>query len=488
MTEDELNIAWEELEAEILTSTPEEISELAAIPEDLVEVLGEVEEIEIIEAAGLSGSERPTRAHWSVCIVDQILQRCGSSSRGIAFFIGAFFYFTGRYWAELGVPIVRRFLLEAGIRSGFRRVDAKHHYFVDELEKQFRSTVQIEQPELHAEKYLLNFLNGTLEIEGGVPVFRPHRKEDMLTNTLNCDYDEHATCEDFQRALDRVSPDKASQDNLAEFCGSMFTNFKHEKALVLLGDGHNGKSAVMDIICDVVGQENVAHQSLDSLDREYSRAVLAGKLLNYSSEIGRNPKPEILKKMVSGEPIDVRLPYKAPYTMRRYARLAFNANQMPVDVEHTEGFFRRLLIIPFSVRITPEERDPYLAKKIAQKEASGIMNWMIAGLLRLIEQQGFTPNPVSDAAVEQYRLESNSVALFTAEAAYTPVTYSKRSIRASRLYEDYRDFCRENGYVPVSRHNMIRRLRNLEFTSVHKNTGTYYYVGDDVDTEEKVRY
>ena len=94
------------------------------------------------------------------------------------------------------------------------------------------------------------------------------------------------------------------------------------------------------------------------------RAMIANKLVNYASEINGKVEASIFKQLVSGEPVEARLPYGNPFIMSDYAKLIFNCNDLPRDVEQTEAYFRRFLIIPFNVTIPEHVQDKQLAKKI----------------------------------------------------------------------------------------------------------------------------
>ncbi len=81
----------------------------------------------------------------------------------------------------------------------------------------------------------------------------------------------------------------------------------------------------------ILGKENISNYSLESLGDQYYRAMLANKLLNYSSEISNRLQAEKFKQLTSGEPIEARLPYGQPMTLTNYAKLAFNTNELPKD-------------------------------------------------------------------------------------------------------------------------------------------------------------
>ena len=61
-------------------------------------------------------------------------------------------------------------------------------------------------------------------------------------------------------------------------------------------------------------------------------------------------------------------------------------------MEQTNGFFRRFLFVMFEVTIPEWKKNPNLAKEIIEDELSGVFNWVLEGLQRILEpgRQGFT--------------------------------------------------------------------------------------------------
>jgi putative DNA primase/helicase len=228
------------------------------------------------------------------------------------------------------------------------------------------------------------------------------------------------------------------------------------------------------VINALLGKENISNYSLESLADQYYRAMLANKLLNYSSEISNRLKAEKFKQLSSGEPIEARLPYGQPMTLTNYAKLAFNTNELPKDVEHTEAFFRRFLIILFDVTIAEEKRNPNLANEIIESELSGVFNWILEGLNRLLQQGKFSRCDASEKAVEAYRTESDSVAMFIDENGYQKSVGDFESLKD--LYSSYKNFCLDNGFRPVHSRNLIKRLEALGFAIDKRNFGKIIYL------------
>ena len=162
--------------------------------------------------------------------------------------------------------------------------------------------------------------------------------------------------------------------------------------MLLYGTGANGKSVFYEIVRGLLGEQNTSEYSLQSLlmIMVILRAMIANKLVNYASEINGKLEASIFKQLVSGEPVEARLPYGKPFTLTQYAKLIFNCNELPKDVEQTEAYFRRFLIIPFEVTIPEAEQDKQLAQKIIATELSGVFNWVLQGLKRLLKQKRFT--------------------------------------------------------------------------------------------------
>ncbi|WP_341272471.1 phage/plasmid primase, P4 family [Legionella fairfieldensis] len=210
----------------------------------------------------------------------------------------------------------------------------------------------------------------------------------------------------------------------------------------------------------------------------YYRAMIVNKLVNYASEINGKLESSIFKQLVSGEPVEARLPHGRPFTLTDYAKFIFNCNELPKDVEQTEAYFRRFIIIPFEVTIPEAEQDKQLPQKIIKQELSGVFNWVLQGLERLLQQQHFTESEKVRLARVQYEKESDSVKLFLEEAHYT--SNFDNFVLIKDLYPEYRRYCQDNGYFPVNNINFKRRLMHSKIMISKKTKGdvAFFSKGD----------
>ena len=444
-------------EAEELFNPTNKIKILAH-SEILNAILDTLDAIDFKAAANLKAEEKLPQKHLLVLCVNELLGKVKEQNLDLARKDDFIFAFNGAFWKELNRETIKNFLGNVAERLSVHSLDAQHYKFKNELYNQFLSAAHFEPIEPQNGKVLINLQNGTFEITKTSQNLREFRATDFLTYQLPFEFDENADCPMFEKYLNQVLPEKELQNIVAEFFGYIFTKgLKMEKAMLLYGSGANGKSVLFDIMNALLGDDNISNFSLSNLLEEHNRALIAYKLLNYGSEINATKTRDEFKNLVSTEPIQARLKYGNSFTMKNYAKLAFNCNELPKDFDHQKAYFRRLLIIPFRVTIPDAEQNKTLAEKIIKNELAGVFNWIIDGLKRLLKAEKFTESEIAKETLETYKRESDSVAGFVDEQNNL-VGLSLKS-----AYGDYRSFCLDCGIKPLGRNNFSKRLQTLGF-------------------------
>jgi putative DNA primase/helicase len=110
------------------------------------------------------------------------------------------------------------------------------------------------------------------------------------------------------------------------------------------------------------------------------------------------------------------------------------------------------------------------ADKIIKSELTGVFNWLLNGLNRLIEQDKFTECTKANSALSEFRKQSDSVALFIDDKNYIPSINIKESV--AELYNNYKFFCSEDGYKPCGKNRFSNRLVNKRFEKTRLNNGS----------------
>jgi putative DNA primase/helicase len=446
-----------------------------------IEGLSESQQIEFDKLKTELSKFKLTKNHYLVICIEQLLKIAIANKWGLCKKNGFIYLFNGSYWSEIDKERFQSFLGNVALKMGVEKFKAKIHTFKDELFKQFMAESYLPTPKDKLSSILINLLNGTFEITPTKKRLRNFEQKDFITHQLPFEYDPEETAPMFQRYLDEVLPDPDKQKVFAEYCGYIFIKpsvLKLEKMLILFGTGANGKSVFFEILNALLGTENISNYSLQSLtnDNGYFRAKIGNKLVNYASEINGKLETDIFKQMASGEPIEARLPYGEPFILNEYAKLIFNCNELPKDVEHTNAYFRRFMIINFDVTIPEDKQDKQLPNKIIESELSGVFNWILQGLDRILEQKTFSKCEAVDNARSDYEKQSDSVQLFISEMEYK--TSTTDYILISELYPRYKIFCSEDGYRPVGKSNFIKRLEHYKIFVKRINVGNVAYLSN----------
>ncbi|HRO40796.1 MAG TPA: phage/plasmid primase, P4 family [Flavobacteriales bacterium] len=440
----------------------------------LDKLLEQIEKVDFRDRAGLTAEdEKLGRKHFLVCAVEEVLAKARANHWDLCKNAAFTYVYNGAFWETVEKEELQTFLGEAAERMGVDKFEARHYVFMGQLVQQFHAKGHLPTPEPSAEVVLVNLRNGTFEIGPRGHRLRPASPADFLTYQLPFDFDPEATAPKFQAYLDKVQPDKDRQMILAESVAHVFINtatLKLEKVPLLYGTGANGKSVFFDVVNALLGGDaNVSSYTLQQLTDEsgYFRAKLANKLVNYASEINGKMDAAYFKSLASGEPVSARLPYGEPFTVTRYAKLMFNCNELPREVEQTDAFFRRFLLIPFEVTIPDAEQDRELSGKVIGSELSGVFNWVLDGLQRLLRQKRFTQSEAVDAALQQYRTRSDSVRSYLEEHGLQPSVDAHKPLKD--IYTAYTVHCKESGSHPCALRTFAERMRNAGYTITRSN-------------------
>jgi putative DNA primase/helicase len=94
-----------------------------------------------------------------------------------------------------------------------------------------------------------------------------------------------------------------------------------------------------------------------------------------------------------------------------------------------------------------------------REEASGILNWLLAGTERWKREKLRAPKIVL-AATDEYRGEMDVIGNFMRDRC---VQDKNATIRIRELYKAYSDWCEENREHPASERILSMRLKELGF-------------------------
>lgn len=347
--------------------------------------------------------------------------------------------YVGSYWVALDAPVWKYFIIQGAERCGLPEDLMMDADFKKKLVNNTASNIfQPRQVEIPNDEVWLNMPDKTLVIKSdGSVSSHPHCPDDLFFYSLDYYYDEKAECPKWHKFLDRVLPEKAAQTVLAEyFCYILMKSHRYERMLWLFGPGQNGKSTVLKVLTALLGSANISTISLSSLTKDQkTRHGIEHKMLNISSETGRDVDPDVLKQLVTGEKVTIERKYHDARQTDDYGKFIVATNDMP-KAENTYAFFRRMIVMPFEVVIPDGEKDPHLFDKL-KAELPGVLNWALAAFPGLIKRNEFTESELCTQALKRYIAQADSVSLFVDQMCMK----SETPTRGDFLYNVYKDFC-----------------------------------------------
>ena len=421
------------------------------------------------ETVGRNGEIKPpSERAYILRTIERILDVADGENTPIVKNSGSIHYFTGTHYKPVNETELTRFLIEAANQCGVPSDMAVYQTFVEKIFKQFlintaRHNSQVSEPDTP----FINLKNGTLFFDKTGHRFEEHSPQRFIQYYLQFNYNPTATAPLWQKHLDRSLPIPEKQLYLTECLALPFYRGKIEKAPIFHGERDTGKSTTVNAYTALLGTENITSESLAALTQsnyhgDYARARLDGKLVNIASDISAKISDEgIAKTLISREPVSARHPNQRGFDMRNYARLIFAMNNLPPQFFTDSALTKRVAIITFDRQIKAEDIDTGFAEKIITDELPGILNWIIAGLERLLKTGRLDAPPCCINDLERLRTELDPLSTWLAEMGYYSGTSAFIAIKDA--YWKFCEYCKENGNIAPSKKTFTKRLRDLRY-------------------------
>lgn len=227
-------------------------------------------------------------------------------------------------------------------------------------------------------------------------------------------------------------------------------------------------------------------------ESEYAESELHLKYANIAGDLPVETMKNTgkFKELTGGDFISANRKFRSRLKFLNYAKLIFAANQIPSSRDQSDGFFSRWIILDCpnkfytkeeiacmnpseQVNIKVADRD-LLSKLISEEELSGLLNWCLEGLQRLIANGSFTYSKTTNKLKEIYLIKSNSLAAFRemhCDTSDVNVLTEKGDFRRA-----YHKFCSDNYIVARSDKAIAKFMSSIDVYD-SKSGDARYWVG-----------
>lgn len=228
----------------------------------------------------------------------------------------------------------------------------------------------------------------------------------------------------------------------------------------LWGTGANGKSVFTKVLVEILGTYagsappgmlKATHQ-----DRHPTEiAALKGLRLVTAPEMEKTAALALnkLKLLTGGDRLSARKMNQDFSEFNPTFKLFLVGNALPQVPDVDEAIRRRLRIIPFTVTIAPDQRDPGLVGKLLD-EADGILAWAIQGCLDWQKHGLDVPDRLSNFT-EDHLDDADPFTRFVEECCEANVNFS---VGSSDLYKAFCRWAKAADSDPMSQKTLVQRL------------------------------
>lgn len=317
---------------------------------------------------------------------------------------------------------------------------------------------------------IIAFNNGLYNIKDGT--FRGFTPDVVITNKIPWPYNPAAYSELLDHTLDRLAcndPEvRALLEEMVGYC--LYRRNELGKAFILIGDKSNGKSTFLHVVKNMLGDNNIASLDLKELGDRFKTAELFGKLANIGDDIADEfiANASVFKKLVTGDRVNVERKGQDPFEFNNYAKFLFSANVIPRIKDKTGAVQRRLVVIPFDAKFTPNDPDfrPFIKDELCEQEAMEHLILLgLAGLQRVLSNVKFTTSTRVQEQLKEYEESNNPIIGFVQEIGLDEIVNEP----TKDVYRKYKEYCIANNFQALSKIEFSRQItKHCGFTTLQK--------------------
>jgi putative DNA primase/helicase len=368
-----------------------------------------------------------------------------------------------------------------------QQLDAKAYtYLINEIINHLQRASYVDRDEFNKYTGLIPVENGLLNLQ--TMQLEPFSKDKIFTYKLNVTYNPETQCPTWNQFLNQILPSE-DQALLQEWLGyCILPAMPKHKIMWLYGTGRNGKGRVIATIEYIIGKQNCCYLELKEFDGEhrFATAQLYSKLINVSSEPStiKDLQTPLLKKITGEDTLDAEVKNKQKrLSFKNIAKPFVMGNVFPKVKDQSVGFWDRVKIIKFPNEFIGKNQKDNIEETWLKNphEVSGIFNWMLIGLHRLLAQGDFTDSKNTQETITEFKRASDSIGAWIDTNCIFDVD---AFITRKEAYENYKTYADDLDTSPESDTKFYAELRSKPKIKDHKTKVDRGFKGIKLKTPE----
>lgn len=352
-------------------------------------------------------------------------------------------------------------------------------------EAQHLDNIPVGNDSFDKDDFLFNCANGVIDLKTGNLL--KHSKSMLLNKYSDVEYTNETPTRFLEFLNEILNHDADVIDYMQKLFGYAMTgSTKEQKMWMFVGDGSNGKSLLLQIISEVLGDyaaSTTPELLLDEKTQAQNFSALArlkGKRTVITSEtkLGDKLNEKMVKTMTGGnDKLTARFLYANEFEFYPKMKIFMATNYDPVIRGVDNGIWRRIVKIKFDRIFTEDEQDVDLIDKL-RLEKSGILNWMVQGCLKWQADKRLKEPDAIKNNTKEYRTDMDIVQRWLDERCTINVNAKEK---ASILYGDFKTYLNNTGEYPMTM-TMFGRNFGKKFKKKVLN-GNIIYMGVELKND-----
>jgi putative DNA primase/helicase len=298
----------------------------------------------------------------------------------------------------------------------------------------------------------------------------------IVTRTLRCPFLPEAGCPQYAAFLHQILGDDESVTSFVQRAvGYSLSGYTSEQCFfILVGKGSNGKSTFLSTLQNVFGdyaattpaQTLMADRYGNQQTNDLAKLVGVRFVAATETEKGQRLAESKIKRITGGDRIACRELYETLFEYVPQFKLWLATNDPPEFSGGDQSIARRIRVIEFPVTFDEAAQDQQLPSRLLN-EASGILNWALAGYVEW-KRQGLSPPDRIRNATRCYRSDNDTVGQFIEACC---IEDPKARATARELYGAYKSWCFNSGLEPIPNVTFGKDLGRRGFRSIKARSG-----------------
>jgi putative DNA primase/helicase len=385
------------------------------------------------------------------------------------------FVFNGKFYEQIGKSLIKEKFEK--LLGKYAKINPLNEVIAKVERKNYEDKKKFQTTSIN----LIPLNNGLFDLETKKLI--PHTSKYYFKTIIPINYNPKKRCPSFLKFLNETLYENDIPVMQEWFGFNLYREYLIKKALICLGEKDTGKTVLLEVLTEFIGEKNKTGLSLQKIGSgsDFVKLSLRDKHANIYDDLSSRDLSDggNFKIATGGGNISAEEKFGGYHQFRNYAKHTFATNKIPpVRDNDDEAYFSRWIVLRFDN--PPEKQDLFLKKKLF-KELEGILNWALEGLYRLLDNGKFSYNKTPEEIKFIMEMSGDPLIQFGEEVL---LEKEKQKVSKEQMYQIYSIWAHQTDKPLLSKEQLGRRLnQKIKYLIDRKESKLRFWVNVQIKDE-----